>query len=34
MLDELYARFLFFPELQVTVDGRRNDEVRTAPFLA
>ena len=32
MLDELYTRFLFFPELQVTVDGRRNDEVRTVAF--
>ena len=29
MLDKLYACVLFFPQLQVTIDRRRNDEVRT-----
>ena len=29
VLDEFYARLLFFPQLQVTINRRRDDEVRT-----
>ena len=29
MLDEFYTRVLFFPQLQVTINGRRDDEIRT-----
>jgi hypothetical protein len=28
MLDKLDAHFLFLPQLEMTIDGRRNDKVR------